>query len=366
MSVFPTIDPIPLPAPVWLFKTLHVLVLPLHFVAVQMLLGGLLVALALSGGARAPMGEAATAIARRLPAVMTYVINLGVPPLLFTQVLYGPALYTSSVLIAAYWISVILLLMGSYWLLYRFADRLGAGRRAWPHGLAALVLAACVSRILSTNMALMLRPEVWRGLYLSSGSGLVLPPHDPTLLPRWLFMLAGGGTVAGLWMVWISGRRSVRPALARFLARSGASLAMALALVQAGLLDAILKSQPPRVVDGLWALPLYRWSAVGWGAAACMVLAWGAWVHLRRSGGGLAGYAAAAIAVLLAATWTIVRDGIRDLTLSGKGFDVWRQPVEINGPVLALFFLIFALGLAALVWLVWVLRQAQAVPEGSQ
>ena len=35
----------------------------------------------------------------RLTVVMTFVINLGVPPLLFAQVLYGRALYTSSVLI---------------------------------------------------------------------------------------------------------------------------------------------------------------------------------------------------------------------------------------------------------------------------
>jgi len=33
--------------------------------------------------------------------VMTFVINLAVPPLLFAQVLYGRALYTSSVLIAS-------------------------------------------------------------------------------------------------------------------------------------------------------------------------------------------------------------------------------------------------------------------------
>ena len=39
----------------------------------------------------------ARALARRLTVVMTYVINLGVPPLLFAQVLYGRALYTSSI-----------------------------------------------------------------------------------------------------------------------------------------------------------------------------------------------------------------------------------------------------------------------------
>ena len=42
MNFFPIVDPIPLPAPVWLLKALHVTTLSLHFVAVEMLLGGLL------------------------------------------------------------------------------------------------------------------------------------------------------------------------------------------------------------------------------------------------------------------------------------------------------------------------------------
>src|SRR5579884_1600028 len=116
MPSFPLIDPIPLPAPVWLMKALLVLTFALHIATVQMLLGGLMVVpgLKLLGGG-ASANTAAVAIARRLPVLMTYVINLGVPPLLFAQVLYGRALYTSSVLIGAWWIGVIGLLMATYW-----------------------------------------------------------------------------------------------------------------------------------------------------------------------------------------------------------------------------------------------------------
>src|SRR6202035_3642140 len=114
MQSFPAVDPIPLPAPIWLFKLLHIVTLSLHFVAVEMLLGGLLIAVVLSlfqGSAHV----AARALARRLTVVMTYVITLGAPPLLFAQVLYGRALYTSSVLIGAWWISIIALLTLAYW-----------------------------------------------------------------------------------------------------------------------------------------------------------------------------------------------------------------------------------------------------------
>ncbi len=125
MQPFPAVDPIPLPAPIWLFKLLHIVTLALHFVAVEMLLGGLLLAVLLSLFRNSPHAlTTASALARRLTIVMTFVINLGVPPLLFAQVLYGRALYTSSVLIGLYWISIIAILTFSYCLLYRFTERL--------------------------------------------------------------------------------------------------------------------------------------------------------------------------------------------------------------------------------------------------
>lgn len=48
MQSYPAVDPIPLPAPLWLLKLLHIVTLSLHFVAVEMLLGGLLLAVLLS------------------------------------------------------------------------------------------------------------------------------------------------------------------------------------------------------------------------------------------------------------------------------------------------------------------------------
>ena len=153
MQSFPAVDPIPLPAPIWLLKLLHIVTLALHFVAVEMLLGGLLLAVLLSLYRGSPASlVTARALARRLTVVMTFVINLAVPPLLFAQVLYGRALYTSSVLIGLYWIAIIGLLMLTYWLLYRFTERLEAGKSAWWAGLSAWLLAGFIARLLSTNM----------------------------------------------------------------------------------------------------------------------------------------------------------------------------------------------------------------------
>ncbi len=226
MQAFPAVDPIPLPAPIWLFKLLHIVTLSLHFVAVEMLLGGLLLAVLFSLFRGSPGSlVVARALARRLTVVMTYVINLGVPPLLFAQVLYGRALYTSSVLIGAYWISIILLLTVTYWLLYQFSGRLEAGRSAWWVGLSAWVLAGFIARLLSTNMTLMLRPEIWRQMYSASGAGVYLPTGDPTLTPRWLLMMTGGLFIAGLWLVYLAGRSTFTAEEKRFAGRVGGIIA---------------------------------------------------------------------------------------------------------------------------------------------
>ena len=142
--MFPSPDPIPLPAPVWLLKALHITTLSLHFVALEMLLGGLLVA-------------------------------------------------------------VIFLLMACYWLLYRFSAGLESDKRAWFIGLAAWLLAGSIAKIYSSNMTLMLRPEAWSGMYSSSAAGVHLPAGDPTLVPRWRWRPTNG-TSRGWAAGWRRGR----------------------------------------------------------------------------------------------------------------------------------------------------------------
>jgi hypothetical protein len=371
VNAFPVVDPIPLPAPVWLFKTLHLLTLSLHFVAVEILLGGLIIAVVLNalgvsgrGGAAAPFRRgAAAAIARRLPVVMTFVINLGVPPLLFAQVLYGRALYTSSVLIGAYWIAVIGLLMACYWLLYRFAEAAEAGKSAWWLGGASWLLAGAIARILSTNMTLMLRPDVWREMYSASASGTHLPPFDPTLLPRWLFMLIGGVMVGGLWMIWIAGRKSVDAPLKPYLANVGGAVAAMSMVAQVFVLMWVLRAQPAVVTAGVAGSALLSGARLAWFGSAVLIMGFSTWAALKKPATGATGYAAALLAFVALASWTVLRDGIRDLTLGGHGFDVWQRIVVTNWSVVGLFFAVFVAGLGALAWLASVVMRATTIPE---
>jgi hypothetical protein len=372
MNAYPTVDPIPLPAPVWLLKLLHIVTLSLHFVAVEMLLGGLLLAILLSLFSRSANSlVTARALARRLTVVMTFVINLGVPPLLFAQVLYGRALYTSSVLIGLYWIAIVPTLMLTYWLLYKFSARLEAGKSAWWVGLIAWLLAGGVSRMLSTNMTLMLRPEAWRGMYSASAIGAFLPTGDPTLEPRWLLMMAGGLVIGGLWLVYLAGRSTFTADEKKFVAGVGGKVAAGFGLVYlaAGLWAA--RVQPDAVKQGLAGhalYPAYRFAGFagyGWIALVVVAVVVGAIAGFGKISAGWLGWTGVLVGVLVEIMLTVYRDGVRDVTLLSKGYDVWDRAVVTNWNVVGLFLVLFVAGLGVIGWLVSVMARAQKTMEGA-
>jgi hypothetical protein len=373
MPSFPAVDPIPLPAPIWLLKLLHIVTLALHFVAVEMLLGGLLLAILFSLFRRSPQSlVAARAIARRLTVVMTFVINLGVPPLLFAQVLYGRALYTSSVLIGVYWISIILILMLVYRFLYRFSAQLEAGKTAWPIGLLAWLLAGLVARLLSTNMTLMLRPEAWREMYSASAMGAYLPVGDPTTTPRWLLMLAGGLFIGGLWMLYLSGRSTFTAVEKSFMAGAGGKVAVVFGMVYlaAGVWAAGVQ---PDVVKSMLAAPpagyeFYRYFALagyGWLALVVVAVVLAAIAGFGKLSAGWIGWTGALVALLIEIMFTVYRDAVRDVTLLAKGLNVWDRAVVTNWGVVGLFLVLFVAGLGVIGWLISVVARARKDMEAA-
>ncbi len=371
MNPFPAVDPIPLPAPVLLFKGLHILTLALHFITVELLLGGLLVAtwLNLYGVMRRQDAAAelrltaAAALAKRLTVVMTYVINLGVPPLLFAQVLYGRALYTSSVLIGVYWIAVIFLLMACYWLIYQFAAGAEKGKAVWWQGLLAWLLAGAIAKIYVTNMTLMLRPEVWGQMYATTAHGSQLPPHDPTAFPRWLFMVSGGFWVSGIWMIWLAGRRVFEDPVRRYLAANGGRLAVVMLIVQAFVAARVLQAQPQGIRDALAADPLARYAGLAWIGVAVLIGLFGLWAAVKQPINRAAGWIGATLLLVGILGMTVYRDALRDLTLLSKGYDVWQRVVVTNWGVVILFLALFVAGLGVAGWLISVMMKAKTIPE---
>ncbi|MCA8939165.1 MAG: hypothetical protein KDB07_05140 [Planctomycetes bacterium] len=279
LSAFPSVDPIPVPAPIWLIKALLWLTSAAHFVAVQMVLGGL--AIAIFWGLRSRNGhgqvaqQAASQINHRLPITMAMLINLGIPPLLFTQVLYGQALYTSSVLIGAFWIAVVPALTFGYFSLY-WSNMRADKSHAWTWvSVIALLCILFVGFIYTNNFTLMLRPEAWQEMYENSPLGLQLNTSDATVWPRYGFMLAAGGVTGGIWLTLLGSKKSLPDATRDLMRKSGASSALVASMVTAGLGVAVWAVQSAEVKEGLAGSTLAMVGAAvfGLGILGCAALA---------------------------------------------------------------------------------------------
>ena len=195
VSLVPSPDAIPVHW-FWLHLLLTVTTF-LHFVAMNIMLGTGFIAFAAPFWRGKEVMPLNAHIAKTLPYSIAFTINLGVAPLLFLQVLYGQFLYTSSILMAVYWLSIVGMLIISYYAAYVYRlidDRLGMGRLYIS---ASLLLLLGVSFLFSNNISIMQMPEVWAG-YFSNRTGWMLNLGDPALLPRFLHFIASAVAMGGL------------------------------------------------------------------------------------------------------------------------------------------------------------------------
>lgn len=358
--LFPVSDPIPLPAPVWLFKALSYLTLTLHFAFLALLLGGLLLALVwnLVGHAKGSKValDASKLVVGKLTMVTTYVINLGVPPLLFAQVLYGRALYTSSVLIGAWWISVVFLVMGAYAVLYRVSALAKKDRPWWAWGIVSFVVLAGVGRIFAANMTLMIEPDSWRAIYEANPHGTHFPA-SALANARWIVAMLSVFAMGFLGTTLWTTAKSVSPDVRQFV-RTWAGLgALALTplIALAGL--AMVNSIPPALQERLFddGNPWARLSLAWIGAVSLAGVVGGLLLLLRKSASPVLPWISVVPVLGTLACWVFLRDVMRDTALSAKGFDVWKSAVDANWTVVILFVATLVIGLAVMGWIGFVI-----------
>jgi hypothetical protein len=186
-----------IPSPWGWFEALLWLTFALHLLFMNLAVGS--AALALAGRLGRRQEDLARELGHRLPTFLALTVNFGVAPLLFVQVVYGQFLYTSSVLMAGWWLAVIGLVILGYYASYahdaKFTSAPGLSRLALA---LALGLLAAVGFLFANNMTLMLRPEAWTAYFHSPGGGL-LNLSDPTMWPRAAHFLLAAPAVAGLY-----------------------------------------------------------------------------------------------------------------------------------------------------------------------
>jgi hypothetical protein len=321
----------------WLLQVLAYLTFTLHILAMQFTLGSVILMLV---SWRAPH-KATRFLGSGLPLGFSYLVTFGIPPLLFVQVIYGQFFYTSSVLIGAFWISVIPLLIiaygASYW------HKLTRDRRPGGQGLLVgliLLVILTIGFIYVNNLTLAQTPERWLDLYRQHPGGGTLNHGEPTLIWRYFFALSPALAVVGLALILRGGTLRAWGDLKEGLAshRLGFRamvISTALVLVSGIGLFATLPDAMSEHLRGAWA-PFVGTAAVFFGLA--LLLAWRAG---RRSG--LLFPVLAAVSMVGATACVVVlRDLIRLAYLHPR-FDPAQIPLK---PQWAMFVL-FAVSLVA-------------------
>ncbi len=345
--LIPYPDPIPLPAPAWLLEALLVLTLFLHLLPMSLLMGGgtLTVISEFLGRRDDRHRRLAQATARLLPVLVAFTITLGIAPLLFLQVIYGPLFFSSSILMAWPWLSIVGMMLlgyyGYYWHSYQF-DKLG--RRAVWVTLASTGLFTLIGLLFTSNMVLMLNPARWEALYRAGRSGLQLDLAEPTVFPRFLHMFLASLALSGLGVA-ILGAVKARAdsAFGEWIKRYGLRWFVAATLVQFAV--------------GLWflvSLPAsIRGLFLGGGTfetgllIVALTLAVISLLTIQRS------LAIGTISILgTVALMVIIRDRLRAAYLVSE-FDPKKLAVQPQIAVFALFVLILLCGVATIVWMVW-------------
>ena len=180
------------------FQFLLMLTFPLHLFAMNAMLGTALTAFICHLRPGRPYQELSHELAKALPFLVAFTINLGVAPLLFVNVLYGHLLYTSTVLMGLFWLAVIPVLIVAYYLAYIYDFRFKKlGNLGMYAVLIVLLLLMSVGFIFTNNMTMMISPASWSRWFTTPG-GTLLNFADPTLLVRYLHMMTGSIAVGGL------------------------------------------------------------------------------------------------------------------------------------------------------------------------
>jgi hypothetical protein len=361
-ALIPDPDPLSAAAPVWLFRLLLWLTFFLHLVPMNLVLGGSLLVLWARLRPGLPVREEVVRwFTAMLPVAVAATVTFGVAALLFSQVLYGRLLYTSSILIGWWWLSVIPIVILAYYAVYlsafrgeRWSQRVGLAMS----GLTAVCFIA-VSFIYSTNMSLMIRPSVFDGKYQSAPWGTNLNLGDPTWFPRWSHMVLGAVAVAALAIAWhgyaawkrgeLPSSQLYRYGIGVFCFATGLNLVVGTVFLLSfprDLLLELLRYSPAGTTE------LVAGFATGFVALGLAVLA----LQARHPSLFLGGTLAATLVTLI--LMLLLRDSIREVSLVG----VVQPPssVEPQWTPIVLFALLLA-GAASTVW--WMVRKLGTEPR---
>ncbi len=364
-----------LPAPFWFIQFFKVLGFLLHMVPMNLWCAGVPLAVALHVLGGEPARRWGSRLMLQMPILVAAGINLGIVPLLFLQVAYAKAFYPATILMAWFWLAVIGMLIPAYYGVYVYVSgmRDGAGamtplRHAVGWCSAAMFLA--IGFIFANAMSLTTNPDAWPGLLDRHGvagaaTGTALNLADASLWPRWLLMLGLALLTTAAWTVldavWLAARESDEY---RRWAR-----AWALRLATAGAVWStvtgawyVFGTWRSAVFSEMFSFPAIVLTLLT--AASCWAPVALLWTARNKElgwpwAGGVAGAQLGVLALNAISRQIVQNIELREVFRPG----VSAQPTSPDWGPMALFLVVFVVGVGVLAWLF--AQLAKAGPAAS-
>lgn len=364
-------SPLGYPAPFWFVELFKVLGFTLHMVPMNVWYAGLVLAVLLHWRGGKHGRNLLIRLMKQMPIVVALGVNLGIVPLLFTQVAYYRAFYPATILMAWPWLGVIGLLTVAYYGVYLYSYGLrDDGARMTPlkraAGWVSALLFVVVGFIFANGFSLMTNvgawPSLWQGTSVDGAPlGIALNTADPTLWPRWLLMFGLALTTTAAYVTVDTGffaggeTSDYRQWAANF----------ALKLYTVGM--AWFAAAGAWYVFGAWPAA-NRDLMLGWPLAVLTILTAAApglpWLLILAQRRGvtrtlalLTGLAQLAVLALNAVSRQVVQNA--EL---GRFLDVGGEPVNVQWSPLAVFLVLFVAGLGVVFWMVSKVVEASRVP----
>lgn len=189
-------SPLGNPAPFWFITFFKVLGFVLHMIPMNIWFAGMLLIAIFATFGKGHTQELAHRLSRSMPVIVGIGVNLGIVPLLFTQVGYYQFYYPTGVLIGWSWLSVIFFLIFAYYGVYVYSLSVRNNKNTRFAIIAAWVssvLFILIGFLFVNNFSLMVNVNEWARIFdrtnvAGAVTGQALNISDPTLLPRWLMM----------------------------------------------------------------------------------------------------------------------------------------------------------------------------------
>lgn len=359
--MIPQYQPISLPAPYWFLEMFLVLGFFLHLIPMNVVLGGTFSSvgfLLISGKNKSYSRRFGMQLAKSLPVFLSFAITQGIVPLLFLQLLYGPLYYTSSIIMALPWLSVIFILLIGYYALYVFkykSEKL-KNNSVWLLLLSGILFLS-IGFIFSNNMTLMLHPEKWSSMIDISSTGLHMNHGEAQILPRLLTVFCNSFAVVGMVMGCFGlYHYSKDKAYAQWLIKKGSLIYIIATLIEAIPLYMLSQVLPPDLIAKFAGADLFS-NMIFIAILLCSILGILCSTFAMKTANRMI-FSIGLTSMLLAnGAFAIARHLIR-LHFTSAYVQPQNLPVNIQVDLLSVFLILFVGLLVYLAWLVLILLKA--------